>query len=1155
MRLSVILTIILFSMSLRIVSYNVNGLHNNVKCSNIVQWCKIFNADIVLLQETFLSSAADYDHFINQWGGKVVFSPSASNMSGGVCIAFRENLPINVSNVNCDNYGRTITTLCTLNNFRFRICNVHVPNQRHEKLAFLGNIHKYLSGNFPLIIGGDFNCVTQSLDRDSGSNMTPTDSGCDAMKDLILTLNLVDGYRISHPSKPGHTWFRANSVLSSRIDRIYFSKEFDISSAETSLLPYSDHNPVYVDCKPPQNSRKRSCYWKYNVSLNTDESFCKDLRHQYKQWLTLKPAFSSSVDWWEMIKCRVKELAIKHSVRIAEENRVKRRILQRHYLNSDLIDIDDMLRNEVRGAYIRSRAKYLEEGERPSSYFCRLENYRGTKKIIDSIEDTDGVVYNNDQGITNVFHNFYRKLYSQETNICNAAQEELLGYVNGRVSVEERDDLDLPISIGEMENALSRTAKNKSPGIDGLPYEFYQCFFDLIGPDLLNVYNDIFSGGILSDSQRIAVITLTPKKGNASSPNNWRPISLLNSDYKLLAKILQVRLSKVMNSIVNIFQTCAVPGRSIHNNLLIIRDVIDYCSLNDVACALLSIDQEKAFDKVDWVFLKKVLLKFGFGDNFIKWIAILYNDISSRLLINGELSKPVFISRGVRQGCPLSPLLYVLFMEPLACYINNMGGIKGFSLPGGNGLKVKFLQYADDATCIASNAEDICYYISAFKLFQEATGASVNMHKTQGFNLRSRMRIPVSFNINWSCESIKITGIVFGNDKEVLCNWSNKVDTAIKRLNMYKPRFLSLIGKVAVINTVIFPLFYFVAPVFRIPDSIVKVLNKNIFSFIWGSDKPDLVARKVMALPKINGGLGLDPFKDKMDGLFVKAFFPMFSNNPDIPVYLILARYFMSKSLRKIFPFIWSNSRPNAGVCTRALCDACLVLFKLYSRQNDFHSVVSKTKDIVNLLRPSNINIAAVRHNPQFPWPKIWRLVCNPILDNKLCDFQWRLAHNVLYSGERIKDWGMGDGLCPCVNCNCIETIKHIFLECPKVRPVISWIKLLVKMCSGLEIPLSFNLFLYGFPKPCSSTDVFNRIWYIFCASKFIMWKSRCVHVFQSKLHSSDAIIRMIVNHLKNRVHADKHRLSFTKFKSLWVDNKSFVFMVRDNLVFKFPPV
>ena len=186
--------------------------------------------------------------------------------------------------------------------------------------------------------------------------------------------------------------------------------------------------------------------------------------------------------------------------------------------------------------------------------------------------------------------------------------------------------------------AITAMANNKSPGTDGLPAEFKKLFFDILAEDLLEVLNTIFDLGQMSTSQRTGLITMLYKKGDRLDLKNWRPISLLNCDYKILSKILSLRLAKVLGTIIEPDQTCSVPGRSITTNGLLLRDLIQLSEDQQLPAAFISLDQLKAFDRVDWDFLFKVMKSFHFSDRFIQWIRILYTDIKSRVKVNGHLT-------------------------------------------------------------------------------------------------------------------------------------------------------------------------------------------------------------------------------------------------------------------------------------------------------------------------------------------------------------------------------------------------------------------------------------------------------------------------------------------------------------------------------------
>ena len=194
------------------------------------------------------------------------------------------------------------------------------------------------------------------------------------------------------------------------------------------------------------------------------------------------------------------------------------------------------------------------------------------------------------------------------------------------------------------------------------------------------------------------------KKGDRRDLKNWRPISLLTVDYKILAKVLENRLSLVLPSIIHGDQTCSVPGRSIRDNCRLLQDVVDYCDLQDLPAALVSLDQEKAFDRVDWHFLDRVMIRMNLGPVFRRSVGTLYEGISNRIVVNGHLSKPIYPKRCVRQGCPLWPLLYVLVDETLGSHLRT-SPMRGLPLPD-NSDYLKVSQYADDMTVVVGRDED-----------------------------------------------------------------------------------------------------------------------------------------------------------------------------------------------------------------------------------------------------------------------------------------------------------------------------------------------------------------------------------------------------------------------------------------------------------------
>ncbi|PFX12148.1 Transposon TX1 uncharacterized 149 kDa protein [Stylophora pistillata] len=305
-------------------------------------------------------------------------------------------------------------------------------------------------------------------------------------------------------------------------------------------------------------------------------------------------------------------------------------------------------------------------------------------------------------------------------------QSSLLGNLSSFLPQDQSNSCEGLFTPSEVFDALKGMARNKTPCLDGLPMEFYLRFWDGVGADLVAVLNECFSSGSLSLSQRRGVITLSFKKGDRLDPKNWRPISLLNMDYKLASRFMAGRLLRVIHLVVNHDQTCGVPGRFIGENVALLRDVVSYAESSGTPVAILSLDQEKAFDRVDWGFMRSTLVAIGFGPSFVAWIDLFYTRVQSAVSVNGYLTPFFGLSRDVRQGCPLSPLLYVLVSEVLDCSIRADPRIKGLFLPGCPPLS-PISKYADDTSLILTSDEGISAALDIYRCYELASGSRINL--------------------------------------------------------------------------------------------------------------------------------------------------------------------------------------------------------------------------------------------------------------------------------------------------------------------------------------------------------------------------------------------------------------------------------------------
>lgn len=243
--------------------------------------------------------------------------------------------------------------------------------------------------------------------------------------------------------------------------------------------------------------------------------------------------------------------------------------------------------------------------------------------------------------------------------------DDPINYIDKSLNDDERNELIRPISEQEIKTVLECCSHKKTPGPDGLNYEFYLTHYDSFKFDLVETFNNYFNGTRRPPSSFTdGIITLIPKKGgNSLSLDDYRPISLLNCDYKLFTKIIPKRIENVLSKLIGKGQTACVGNMSCVDNLKDLRRILTKsCETKSFKGCLVSLDLNKAFDRVDHTYLWKVLEKFGFPSQLIDCLKVLYKNAKSRILINGFLTSEININCSVRQGCPLSMILFVLYI-------------------------------------------------------------------------------------------------------------------------------------------------------------------------------------------------------------------------------------------------------------------------------------------------------------------------------------------------------------------------------------------------------------------------------------------------------------------------------------------------------------
>ena len=364
----------------------------------------------------------------------------------------------------------------------------------------------------------------------------------------------------------------------------------------------------------------------------------------------------------------------------------------------------------------------------------------------------------------------------------------------------------------------------------------------------------------LSFSQRTSVLTLLFKKDDPLKLDNYRPISLLNVDLKLLSYTLAQRLKKILPKLINEDQTCYIKNRFIGFNLRQIQDIIDYSNIYKIEGAIIFLDFSKAFDSLEWDFMFSTLKHYGFNYSFVTWVETLYNNIQTCVINNGWISEIFKNTRGIRQGCPLSALLFVISVEIMALRLRENKNINGIKVKIDDKAHIiKISQLADDTTLFVSSKTDIALAMNEIEIFGSFSGLILNRNKTEGIwigklkNCKDKIR-----GIKWTQNPVKALGIFFGHDKEECqkLNWEKRIEEIKNQFTACGKRNLTIMGKILIIKTLILPKFTFLASSCVVPKMYIKEIESCFNRFIWNG-KPDKIKRLTLIGDYEKGGLNM----------------------------------------------------------------------------------------------------------------------------------------------------------------------------------------------------------------------------------------------------------------------------------------------------------
>ena len=708
---------------------------------------------------------------------------------------------------------------------------------------------------------------------------------------------------------------------------------------------------------------------------------------------------------------------------------------------------------------------------------------------------------------------FYTGLYGCDRNDITK-QSVFLDNINARLSDQQNSDLQLDLSEREIETAISQMAKGKAPGPDGLSIEFYTHCWPIVKDEVVSLLREMFSTQTIHPQIKTGYLTLIHKKGQKNEISNYRPISLLNYDLKILTKCLTNRIKTIISDLTHEHQY-AKPGKQISSATTLLRDLWwDVCNSKTDAY-FISLDFQKAFDSIDQRWLFRVLQKMNFPTHFIRIIQSLNDNANVKVLVNGFQTQNIPIRKGVRQGDPLSLYLFLLAAEPLVATINNNQNIEG--LGKGRKRNIKCPSYADDMTLTLFGSRSVVLAFEIIQNFSEATGLKLNIQKTQGMAVDSSCINNLLPSINWQNDFIKILGTKIGrlNPKTI---WKDALENLrAQKLSITVP-FQTWQAKSLLAKAKLLPQLTYTARTYPLNTATQRVIETEFLNYLTNNTTIQLCMRNLQR-PTISGGIKYPNPTIYSNLFYISNLFEYFKiRKNDLPfnsnTYLI--EYEIGLILSQIYNLRKLNHLPHRD--------------KLTPFYQQSLGILTQYKITLKELQQGKINQIYQRlSNSEYIPSKTdkfrWKLTSQNILPNYLKTFNYRTVWNLLpFSSELGK----------CALCKQgQDSAVHLFAKCSITQQI--WKSLyeiinhIAQKSSTFDILTPINFYF-----PFQYETYSEEISILVTVTNYCIWRTRLEqlnvdpHTLISNNINSKTILAKILSYFINRTKREKKKADTT---------------------------
>ena len=894
-------------MELKICSFNCRGLGNYSKRRDVFDFLRKSDFNIYMLQDVHCDRKK-VNVFRNAWGADILIAPFKNNARGVAILTKRVKL--NICQADVDEGGNYIIAKVILNDiWKMILVNVYGPNSDNPNFyEKIGQICTEMGKeNEPVIMAGDLNmALNGELDTVNYVRQNNTKAR-DVLLRIMSDNDWIDIFRERKGNMKKYTWRNNGSVMKqARLDYIILPRALIPQVSEVDIIPgyRSDHSMVTLKVGMAANTRGKG-FFKINNSLLNCEDYCETIKKTIVETVLTHalPVYTEdfvrqningieiNISWsnfWEVLVLNLRTATISFAIhkkrtRESEEKKLIKEIKgleetvqsdanRENIENLELAkeSLEQLRKHKVEGIIIRSRAKWHEEGERSTSYFLNLEKRMFSDKLIASLENGDGKLITDQKEIIKRLVEYYRDMFKKRS--VDSLSENFMDGVNiKQITNNERAELEAPLDTKELEAALKGIAKNKSPGSDGFSVEFYLRFWNDIKHFFFQMVAESVQRRVLPKTLSEGILTLVPKANRPRHEiKSYRPITLLNVSYKIIAAAIAKRFKKILPTIIDKDQTGFMSGRFIGDNTRLTYDLIQELKKKNRSALFLSLDIEDAFNAVDWEYAKLVMRKRNFPEIAINLFDMLYVGSYSRLVYNGHISDKIMLERSCRQGDPLSPYIFLIVIECALEIIRNNSNIRGVKV-GENEYKIS--AYADDILCFLDGSINSCRALfDDLGVFAKYSGLKPNIAKTQAFWAGSHhqygQEMNANFEFKWTTQ-LKVLGVSFSNDDSQTYdeNFESKLRSIQAIMCSWRRRYLTVRGRIVVVKSLLLPkLTHVLTSLPNPPLDFIKRLKTEMFHFIWGG-KVDRLRRLSICKPYFKGGLAMVEIDTYIDAL------------------------------------------------------------------------------------------------------------------------------------------------------------------------------------------------------------------------------------------------------------------------------------------------